>query len=291
METYHKQPSRTYSYFLLGISAPSFLLGTVLIINPAHAATDLALDYKEQGGQLHMRCNFGNTEDFFCGEGARPGANQTPFLYETVIADDGNTYIHMIIGDPSETFAQEIYIRGDNLPGNSGTDTANGATIPLINGNIDLPNFNPLSSLGQGSANPTKVLMRQDIKDTDISMEFIKDDLLTKPKMTQIVTSEDMVSEFIVDMSAITYDDKSTPTEITNNLTFSSSDIPSDSASFNMINNGDNVVVDAGLYTYIEGPGTLGSEGSYDYEASEFNMDQPWEDYAIPSMNLFNPYP
>ena len=285
----HRASNIIHPYNILSISSYSFLVGASILINPAHAATDIELNYQEQGGQLHMRCNFGDTEDFYCGEGARPGKNQTPFLYETIIGDDGNSYIHMIIGDPDEAFAQEVYIMGSYS--SDGAGTANGVTIPVINGSIDLTSFNPLSSLGQGSANPNKVLMRQDINDSDISMEFIKDNLLTKPKMTQIVTSEDMVSEFIVDMSAITYDDKSTPTAIINNLTFSDSDIPGDSGSFNMIENGDRVTVDAGLYTYTEGTGTLGSEGTYDYEGSSFNMDQPWEDYAIPEMNPFNPFP
>lgn len=286
---HHRQPSKTRSYLKLLISLHCALLVVSLFISSAHAATDMKLEYKEQNGQVHMRCNFGDTTDVFCEEGVRAGENQTPFLYETITGDDGNSYIHMIIGDPDEAFAQEVYIRGSYS--SDGAGTANGATIPLINGSIDLVNFNPLSSLGQGTANPTKVIMRQDIKGTDISMVFIKDNLLTKPKMTQIVTSEDMVSEFIVDMSAIAYDDKSTPTEIINNLTFSSSEIPGDGGSFNMIENGDNVTVDAGLYTYVEGTGTFGSEGTYDYDGSEFNMDQPWEDYAIPEMNPSNPFP
>ncbi len=289
LENHRKQLNKSCSYIASGIFTCSILLGISPFISSAHATTDLNLDYKEQNGQVHMRCNFGDTTDVFCEEGPSAGKNQTPFLYETITGDDGNSYIHMIIGDPDEAFAQEIYIMGGYS--SDGTGTANGATIPLINDSIDLINFNPLSSLGQGSANPTKVIMRQDIKGEEISMEFIKDNLLTKPKITQIVTSEDMVSEFIVDMSAITYNDKSTPTAIINNLTFSTSKIPDDGGSFNMIENGDRVTVDAGLYTYTEGTGTLGSEGTYDYEKSEFNMDQPWEDYAIPSMNPDNPFP
>ncbi len=285
----YSNKSRDYLSSILKVSIIVPLVGTALFASRTTFANELKLNYKEQGGQVHMRCNFGNSADYFCEEGSRPGKNQTPFLYETVIGDDGNSYIHMIIGDPATDFAQDIYILGSYSSDGSGT--ANGATIPVINGNIDLTTFNPLSSLGQGSANPNKVIMRQDIKDNDISMEFIKDNFLTKPKIVQIVTSEDMVSEFIVDMSAITYNDKTTPTDIINNLTFSASDIPGDSGSFNMIDNGDNVVVDAGLYTYTEGSGTFGSEGTYDYEGSEFNMDQPWEDYAIPSMNQFNPFP
>ena len=155
----------------------------------------------------------------------------------------GANYVHMIVGslttDPNtgvETgFAQEVYIRSGNgaysfsggKPGCNrsnlqcgGSNLEGGNIAPWNSGNGQIAAIStigdPLSGnqhlTGNGTGDPTRVIIRQVLKvdkpEGRIEQEFLKAGLLTKPKITQNITSTSggtMSSQFVLDMSLIDY--------------------------------------------------------------------------------------
>src|SRR3569623_1855502 len=108
--------------------------------------------------------------------------DKTPFLQERVVDTDGNVYYHLIIGLPTSDFGQEIYISANS------------------------------------TGNPNRVVMRQIVKGTDFSQEFLKDTLLGKPQITQTISNADMTMQFVANMRSLTYNDTTTAAPMVNTL-------------------------------------------------------------------------
>jgi len=237
---------------------------------------------------------------FLLGEGNR--VHLAPEQPEIVVdPDTGKTYLHIIMGSLADGFIQEVYIEttgGSNCYGGYGIPPNNGqACVPSgafggDNGGTGSPNFkvgnarNPLNNdagfTGNGSANPTKVIMRQLISDGEISMEFLKDKFERKPVIAQTLNTPGISALNVIDMRNSTYSDMNTPGVVTNTMQLIGPDQPNDSAQFNLITDAQRPSITAGRYTYTPGTGPGGSEGSYDYFGTNNNFDQSavkWESY------------
>ncbi len=160
---------------------------------------------------------------------------------------------------------------------------------------------------GNGTGNPTKVIMHQVVKKSDSQgdfyLEFLKDGINTKPRIIQTVSTTgviqgDIYLEFQVDMRDITYNDDATvlavgdslPTraggtsdeyarndpnargKFVNKNTFTGGGIGFDVAAFNLEEQGDNVQVTAGRYKFIPGSGWVQSGTTYE-SAYGLNID------------------
>jgi hypothetical protein len=235
--------------------------------------------------------------------------DQTPFIYERVFDPvSGLPYYHMIIGDPAQGFAQEVYIRvgvNGQFPGpfpadaidpvtnvNTGIGSegsasagfgqnGEGQAIDPLGPNRLLP---VLTSTGNGSGNPNFVQMREVLNDGEISIEFLKDKYLEKPSITSNITAADFTTTFAIDSTGLTYDDASTAAVVTNTAQILDPGIPAGAAQFDVTAGAQDSTVTAGQYTYSIGPFTRGSGGTYTYpNDGGFNLDLNWSDYFDPT--------
>ncbi len=150
-----------------------------------------------------------------------PDGDAWPYLVETWGSGDTG-YWHMIIGDPAQGWAQEVYIHG---PGQNVNSTQGGIRSPSDGSNAG--RFQPLlhedegsGVTGNGTGNPNKIAIRLFVDDTDadgsrMQLDFVKGNFDKvgaytkfeyKPKITQTLTMPGvMKTEFEIDMSNIKY--------------------------------------------------------------------------------------
>lgn len=227
---------------------------------------------------------------------------KTPFLLEYVTdSATGVRYWHMIVGDPSKGFAQETYSgRGcancwtNGLPGSSSGGSVNNGGFPSLTNPAGSPGplgpigATPSAGSGTGSGNPEATQIRQviGVAGNELTQEFLKGSFLTKPKITQTVTTPDLVSQFQVDMSAIPYKGAAattTPAVIVNKVTFTD---PNVSGNFDMATQKQTSQVTAGQYTWATGSGIGGSSGTYSYLNGNFNLNAiDWASFYNPAQN------
>lgn len=185
--------------------------------------------------------------------------NQTPWLTQNswyasgnaavhwqlpqVVTDGTYNYYHMILGDETDGFVQESYIRmGFHMP-YDGINQYSPAASPMTwkfatkiasnkhwhsasggDNTVDVPGqiatvagnaMYPLTAPegkddGNGSANPNMVIMRQLHETGDMSMEFLKSSFDHKPKITMrvddVYNGTAFTSATTIDMSNISYE-------------------------------------------------------------------------------------
>jgi len=225
-----------------------------------------------------------------------PGvANQATGEY-VVDPSTGQGYWHYIVGDPSQGFAQEVYIRATAqfCADNSICSASAGSTGSA-------PSFNLLGSnntlTGNGTGNPNDVLIRQVVGgtwnaatstwtcDTSFCDEFIKSSYADKPEIIQGINTSDFTAKFILDMSGILYSNNSTSiTAISGNASPTGASITNVQSvinpatgnvisSFDLSKDGQQTHVNGGQYTYTPGKGTLGSGGNYVYVDGGYDLN------------------
>ncbi len=223
----------------------------------------------------------------------------TPFLMEEVTVG-GVNYIHIIVGDPAQGFAQEVFLEGTNSTTAStygGASTYSPAENHPTRGT---PGQGPLTGPGNASANPERVTVRQVIGGewdaatntwscgaATFCNEFLKDSLALKPRITQTVIDGTMTSFFDMDMRTIGY--KLAPGQtladmatapIVNDVTLSDMETGNFSMTPQYLNDSK---VSAGRYIYTDGAGNLGAEGTYTYEEGYFDAaNEDWTIYRDP---------
>jgi hypothetical protein len=239
-----------------------------------------------------LDCNRGGVSSGCTNNNAGSSTEKTPFLQE-VVSDGLNGYYHLIVGDPTQGFAQETYIRlGSTVWPNSQPSSSSSGSAGQSNGggfSAATSGGNPLASgaiSGSGGGNPERTQIRQLVNSADMSQEFLKSTFLNKPKITQTVTTSDMVSSFEVDMSAIRYRGAGATTTdavITNKVTMIDS---AASGNFDLAVNKQNSTVTAGKFSWAPGTGDGLSNGTYSYTNGAFNVNAiDWKVYYNPADN------
>ena len=258
-------------------------------------------------------------ENSYYGSGNDPQYWQLP----EIVTIDGKDYYHIVVGSEADGFLQETYIQtgytinfdstvtqkpvgnlvyawpeiwaanstgdkwgsasegdhtvkiGENWSGGGGEATTVGnAADPL-----------GLSSVsGNGTGNPNKVIIRQLMKDDEITQVFLKERLANKPKITQdIDVANSIRMTFEVDMSNSTYSqDNLDPLSITNTIELLGDNVPTnqgfgdtpDSTDFDVIARAQASDVNAGKYTYTppaigDDPELKGTNGVYTYVGND----------------------
>jgi len=233
--------------------------------------------------------------------------DQTPYLRngiyelgEIVTSSDGKEYYHMIMGSLADGFIQEVYIErhasqaytwssGMMSNNSAGTVSASGGASDFSNNSN---NLNPLGSAldvidsGNGSGNPTKVIIRQIVDDGEVMMEFLKDTFDGKPRITQTLNGAEITQQFDIDMRNITYSDMSSAAPMVNQMWLGGADVPSDGGFFDVIVGSGEPTgtstqsITAGKYTYTDGVGFIGSDGNYTYsDGGSMNLNQDWDSW------------
>jgi hypothetical protein len=290
--------------------APLCGLTIVLFICPHSSHAEFILDFKpktetgeitseirRQAGQA-CPSNTGSTgcsghTPFLLGDAgdiAGPG-EQAEFVTDP---DTGISYIHIVMGDLSDGFIQELYIEitgntanyggfsggpgvmiGGAFGGNQGS-SGNRA------GNAANPLGNDQSATGSGTANPSKVIMRQIVNDGEMSMEFLKDKFDRKPVIAQALNSPGIYATSVIDMRNSTYSDMNTPGIAMHTMVLTGLDLPDGNGQFNTLTGSQNGDVTAGRFTYTSGTGPGGADGVYEYLDSSTGFDMSnvsWESY------------
>ncbi len=232
----------------------------------------------------YIECNRGGA-DAYCERGVGSDPDTTAFLKEYVIIDDGfddspyayGQYQHMIIGlDPGDGdgFVQETYIRSIyTVDAQNITEYAGGSTSDTVSLTAGFDtSLLGLSSSGNATGNPVRILVRQKINDGSMKSDFIKDSFDRKPVIKQTITSPHagvtMVSTFNLDMSNSNYSTDTATAILQNDLTFSTGG----PGEFTMeLYDSADINLDAGRYIYTDGPGMFGSEGIYIYRDSSLD--------------------
>lgn len=254
-----------------------------------------------------------------------------------IVSINGTDYYHMIMGSEADGFIQETYIPlgfKKDFTGSAGRPAASPVTwqwavnqyqspcgsdcwhsasggdqvavaggsngVVKESGNARYPlNAPPGKDSGNGSGNPTRVLIRQKLVSGDITQEFLKDEWTNKPVITQDVRSETqgdvMLSSFRIDMSNSGYNTNSESGLVTNELRFVTSDLvfreaayyhssDSPTPSFADLPTARKNVkqeVTGGRYTYTPGSGPGGANGTYLYaDGGDFYIeDVDWNSY------------
>ncbi len=251
----------------------------------------------------------------------RTTSGQTPFLTdgylpETVTDGNGNTYAHLIVGSVADGFIQEVYILKSASFGtnwNGAGWTANSASLGSGNtccqvsglstggnggnpfGILDAPIAAGGANTGNGSAYPTKVIVRQLLNTNEITQEFIKDSFNLKPRINQILVTPDIVAFFDMDMGNSTYDESNIAATVFNFQQLSAGAVPDNAGDFMMTSDGTTTDITAGgratndqrdritggRYIYDTSTGSARGGGNYVYvDGVVFDQtDLDWSGY------------
>lgn len=279
----------------------------MLLTTPTHAEFDLnfqanpnrlangvssATDFS--GNQIRSRgfdCNRGS--DINCAHGPSADTEKTPFLLEIVPdPNSGQNYFHMIVGDPASGFAQESYVKvssafwpNSNSGSSSGGSITNGGGMSSGTFAGSGPLLGAQANHGNATGNPTHTQIRQVLTSGEISQEFLKNTYANKPKITQTLTTPEILTQLVLDMSAIPYsgvEATNTAATIINTLDFVDATIP---GKFNMATNKQNSTVSAGRFTWTPGSNSSigNAEGIYNYADGSANVN------TIDWMTFYNP--
>lgn len=170
-----------------------------------------------RGGYVSVLCNMPGIAQINCDTnfGFSPPSNKA-FVQELVVLG-GETYYHLIVGQPADGFAQETYIKTLTTISYPGADSSDSSGKNCFFGDnfncLGAPNNakTPLDSdstvTGNGSGNPNRVVMRQIMQDSagEFSQEFLKANLLKKPVITQVHKNAEIEAKFTLDMSNSDY--------------------------------------------------------------------------------------
>lgn len=314
-----------------------FLYGLVLLVKaPGVAYAQFTMNFQPLGDLSESNailqpapgdCNRGDNPAPCNTEAVGYLANEpTPFFMENVEIEvspgEFVEFVHYVVGDPAQGFAQEMYIRGNVVGGLSLSRSSSTFAAPFataqndpINGGVasgpltervqvldpdtGAPMVDPetgrfiTTDLTNGRGNPTRMVMRQVLggewdgenlscDGSEFCMEFLKDSELTKPLIRQRIESGVVTADFSIDMREISYDDIDTAAPIVNRVTFNE-EIPGE---FDMATDIQLSTVTGGRYTYLPGGGEDGSLGTYEYWDGGFNMENiKWETYRDPFIN------
>lgn len=222
-----------------------------------------------------------------------------------VVNVDGvdRAFYHMIVGDLADGFIQESYIEmGVGTP-SAAMNAHSGILDGVLAGTLGDYNWNSASGgaydnistssgelavtgqvgngegvfeadAGNATGNPTRAIILQVNSDGEMFSEFLKDNLLTKPKVYQrIFRFGDVMTEFEMDMRHINYGDSSTAGDILiNKVEILDSTMIGDH-DFDVVTEfqvGKSNIT-GGKYIYTDGAGPGGSEGEYTYDTGDYD--------------------
>lgn len=226
--------------------------------------------------------------------GFGPGCDSTVFTQE-LVNDNGTQYYHVFFTDPTQDFAMEFYMRTGGccwFGGGGGMGGMGGGDAPFSSSAGDVNNrlanaFDPFldaGTSGTGTANPSRVYMRQTNNDGQMTQVFDKPLEAMKPRITQTIDDGSTISTFDLDMRNSSYTDTTIdPSVFINTLALNE---PQGMGDFDMATDAPQRSATAGRFSYTEGTEHGGSFGTYDYGPDRFDViSVDWLSYCDPAQN------
>jgi len=195
-----------------------------------------------------------------------------------VLTSPGTGYQFRSVGNINGDFYQEIYIQNfGSYQGGPGSASGGGTRYdPLGYGGTGY------SGTGNGSGHPGRVIVYQMNKSSDMLIDFLKDQLGTKPRILQSITTPDFTAQFSIDMRAISYSNNTTNAPIVNTQSLNDPFGGTTPMAWDMATDAQagHTNVDAGKYTYTAGSGPGGSIGTYTYSGSSYDViNADWDKF------------
>ncbi len=271
-----------------------------LSVIPAPVFGQFAMDFTPKGDGVL-------TDGMFRGGSWRPNS-QSRFLQSGGVGEEKPeivydpvsdlSYYHLIVGDPADGFAQEVFIQIEGtrmFPSGARPASASGGTAGTVlttgqhfSGNSHDP-LDTIDSIdtGNGSGKPNKVIIRQLLNDGETFQEFLKDKTGFKPRITQMTVAPDITMLFDIDMRNSDYTDNTQAGSVVNTLTLSSSpSLPEGSGDFFMTSDGTNTSITAGTqqgqvvnaditggrYTWASDTGYIYTDSNFDHTAIDWGQ-------------------
>ena len=260
-----------------------------------------------RGGFVSVLCNMPGTAQINCDTNFGFSLPDNKAFVQEIVIIGGEAYYHLILGQPVDGFAQEVFIKtlsSLSFPGGPSSDSAGKSCF--VSNNFDCQGFannarTPLNSdsstSGNGSGNPNRVVMRQIMRDSagEFSQEFLKANLTTKPIISQDHKTAEVTAKFVLNMSAIDYNTIDQAGVLTNTVQVLDPTIPAGSGNYSYATHAQsypgpganiNSTVTGGKYIFT--PTRVGLPGgvyTYDegsnYPVAEVN----WESFRDPAQN------
>lgn len=247
------------------------------------------------------------------------------FRQETVVAGDGTTYWHVLVGNDTDGFRQDVYIRmdaqlnfmanediADAVQSGNGALSASGGHESSLKGDGDMDRqdarceqyagnaCDPLRSdanfTGNGTGNPEKVVMHQINEEVDFQLQFLKDGLFNKPLIKQTVVDGDMTLQFRADMRGVDYVTANAPLAVSDNInadhvfvnTLDYSGVPQADFNAALDSEAGELNVTAGRYTFTAGNGWQ-SDRTYDAGTYSY-LEGGFDHTAVPWEDFMDPF-
>ncbi|ALP51942.1 hypothetical protein Tel_01645 [Candidatus Tenderia electrophaga] len=270
-------------------------VGVLLTSVAAPATAEFSLNFQPVGDRAIMVTHSVHGASFV--EGQTPYLTEGIFQLPELVADpeSGDVFYHMIIGDEADGFIQETFIEAGYraFPGGSGSAVGGDGGVLGFAGTSggngrDPLNRDPGINTANAEANPRRVLVRQIVSDGEIRMEYLKDRYDRKALITQSLSTSEITAAFSIDMRNSGYDDASTAGLISNSMDVTDANGVNVGA-FDMATDVQTSAVSGGRYTYADGDGPGGSNGSYQYfDGGYDHRDVNWE--ALFDQSADNPW-
>lgn len=229
------------------------------------------------------------------------GNDGTPFSQE-IVTIGGTEYWRNVVGDPASGFAFEYYTRrGQSVVLPFGLDS--GGQERAVHGDVcqNVTQFssgnkcgnakdplgitNPATFTGNGTGDPTKMVMRMILSMNGMNMEIFKPLTSNKPLIIQSIVSGALSSTFVADMRSISFSDKNTPIIIVNNQTINDPDFPVPGAGDFDMSMAEKPYVTAGRFTFTPGTGWNSPEG---WDAVGSSFDRGTYDYFDGGFDVYS---
>jgi len=192
------------------------------------------------------------------------------------------TFRHFAVGNINSDFYQEFVIQTGFGYYQGGTASASIGAGAGSGGNPDILGFagGSYTTTGNGTGNPNRVIVWQRNRSSDMLLDFLKDTFDKKPRIIQSVVTNDMVSEFSVDMRGLSYSDNTTVAPVINTLSLSGQagfPAPGQAMVWDMSTDAPLTDLTAGQFTYTTGSSRGGSAGAYNYTGGNYSVyTQDW---------------
>lgn len=260
-----------------------------------------------RSGYASVVCNMPGLVNISCATDFAFSPPEKKAFVQEFVSIGGEQYYHLIVGQPADGFAQEVYIKTLTSLSFQGGDSSDSAGKNcFVNDSFNClgaPNnaSTPLSSnstvSGNGSGNPNRVVMRQIMRDSagEFSQEFLKANLTTKPIISQDHKTAEVTAKFVLNMSAIDYNTIDQAGVLTNTVQVLDPTIPAGSGNYSYATHAQsypgpganiNSTVTGGKYIFTPiGGGLPGGVYTYDegsnYPVAEVN----WGSFRDPAQN------
>ena len=195
------------------------------------------------------------------------------------------SWLHARVGNAKDPFGYRLYSDSNDKVG----------TVQAVSERYRIS--------GNGTMDPTRVVLLMKLSDASVSMEVYKPQLDRKPRVTQNLVEGGLTARFIADMRGLLYSDLSRAAPVINTMTLDDPGLPTPGAADFDMSFAQNAHVTAGKYSYTPGLGWRDATtnapingwdvnnsrfypGTYTYSDGNFDvLNVDWTQFFDPTQN------